>query len=150
LLPNAKLALELEGKLLWRSGWGFALAARYVTESTRTDSDGRGLIVHAAGGQSSALYRINPYWEASLGAALYRLAGTGVGPGAREGSAWAAGPSAGVAFVPFQHERIWLALAGELHWNAYRPTFEFENHGPIFSPSLFDVSIFIRVGPRFH
>jgi hypothetical protein len=151
LLPKPALELELQGKSVFYDRVGVALTARYVAaRSDDDDAQGRGLTVSAAGGQLSGLYRPTGYLEAALGASLYRLAGEGRGSGARADTAWAAGPNAGLCFLPLPRGLLWLGFGGELHWNALRPRFEFSHFGPIFTASPLDFSLFLRVGPRFH
>jgi hypothetical protein len=150
LLPKLAPAFELQGSALFAQRFGFALAARYIARTAQeADADGRAVSANAVGGLLSGLYRPNGYWETALGGSVYRLSGTGSGPGNRSDTAWAAGPHAGLRFLPLQGSRIWLGLGGELQWNALRPRFEFLNHGQIFVASRFDFSLFLQVGPRF-
>lgn len=150
LLPKLAPAFELQGRALFAERFGFALAARYIARTAQeADADGRAVAANAVGGLLSGLYRPSGYFEAGLGGSVYRLAGTGSGPGNRSDAAWAAGPHAGLRFLPLQRSPIWLGLGGELQWNALRPRFEFLNHGQIFISSRFNFSLFLQVGPRF-
>ncbi|HWA73405.1 MAG TPA: hypothetical protein VG937_13760 [Polyangiaceae bacterium] len=150
LLPGAALGLELFGEALWKQRFGASLAARYLARRSEQDAAGRGLVVDAFGGQALGRYRANSRWEAGLGAAAFRLDADGLGPGRRPGHAWAAGPALEIGFEPLRTQHWWLGIAAEARWNLLRPTFEFLNHGPIFTASRFDFSLFLRLGPRFH
>lgn len=151
LLPKVAPVFELQAKSLFDERLGFALSARYLASRSQPDDAlGRGLTVDAVGGQLTGRYRLSGYWEAALGGAAYRLAGTGRGLGNRSDTAWAAGPTAGLCFLPLHRTRIWVGLVGEAQWNLLRPRFEFLNYGPIFTASRFNFSMFFQVGPRFH
>lgn len=150
LLPKLAPAFELQGRALFAERFGFALAGRYIARTEQeADAEGRAVSAHAIGGLLSGLYQPSDYWEAGLGGSVYRLAGTGSGAGNRSDTAWAAGPHAGLRFIPLPRSRIWIGLGGGLHWNALRPRFEFLNHGQIFISSRFNFSLFLQVGPRF-
>lgn len=149
LLPRIAAAFDLQAKSVWHERLGLALAAHYVARTTEEYPGGRGLTVDAAGAQVSGVYRLNGYLEAQLGGAISRLAGTGIGSGSRSDSAWAAGPNAGVGFLPLRRGVFWAGVLGTLQWNALRPSFEFLNHGPIFTVSRYSFSLFLQVGPRF-
>lgn len=148
LLPKVAPLFELQAKSLFYDRVGLALAARYLARRTH-DQGERGVTVDALGGQLTGRYRLSGYWEAALGGSVYRLAGTGQGLGQRSDSAWAAGPTVGLCFLPLPRSRIWIALAGEAGWNALRPRFEFENYGPIFTASRSNFALFLQVGPSF-
>lgn len=150
LQPAVALAFELEGRSLWGQ-FGVALAGRYLISSSERDDQGRGVSIDTWGAQVAGLYRPAPRWEMRIGTAGYRLFGHGIGTASdRAGGAWSLGPCAGVAFVPLVHAFMSLALGGDVHWNAMQPRFDVLNHGNVFSSSLFDFSIFLRVGPRSH
>jgi hypothetical protein len=150
LLPGAAIGVELFGAASWHGRIGASLAARYLARRSQQDEAGRGLVVDAFGGQALGRYRLNPRWEAGLGAGLYRLDADGLGPGRRPDHAWAAGPAAEIGFEPLQIPVWWLGISAEARWNVLRPTFEFRNYGSIFTASRFDLSLFLRLGPRFH
>jgi hypothetical protein len=150
LLPEIALALELQGKSVFYDRFGVALSARYLfPRSAEKDSQGRGLTASAAGAQLLGVYRPLAYMEAGLGGSVYRLSGEGEGVGQRSDTAWGGGPNMALSFLPLPSGPLWLALGTELQWNVIRPTFEFASHGPIFTSSRFDFSVFLRLGPRF-
>jgi len=150
LLPEMALALDLQGKSVFYDRFGVALSARYLfPRSAEKDAQGRGLTASAAGAQLLAVYRPLAYMEAGLGGSVYRLSGEGEGVGQRSDTAWGGGPNAALSFLPLPSGPLWLGLGTELQWNVIRPTFEFASHGPIFTSSRFDFSVFLRLGPRF-
>lgn len=146
LVPQAAPAFTLEGRALFAPGFGFGLAGHYVTEESYEDDAGRGVTVDAWGGRAFGLYQPIPYLLTGLGASASKLNGTGQGSGGRSDSAWAAGPTAGLWFVPLPRLPVWLAVGGELYWNVLRPVFAFDNYGEIFSSSRFTASLFLSVG----
>ncbi len=150
LQPEPAVSLELEGRALWRR-FGVAIAGRDLLSNSMRRGDGRGVALHGLGAHLTGLYRLSPRWEMRLGAAGYRLSGSGLGTAAdRTAGAWALGPSAGVAVALLPAGPVLMMVGGDAHWNVIRPSFEILNYGEVFSSSLVDFSIFFRVGPRLH
>jgi hypothetical protein len=148
LEPQAAPAFELLGKASLRRV-GVAASLRYLAPRSQRDASGRGVTVQAVGAQLLGVYRAPGALEFGLGAAAYQLFGTGLGSGARDGSAWAWGPALSLGFLPVRTRWFWFGLAGELRWNLVRPRFEFLNYGEIFSASALSGGIFLQIGPRF-
>lgn len=124
-LPQPVLALELEGKALWRS-FGIASSLRYLTPTDKTTPEGKGVRLQALGISASGIFRPSRLWEARLGFAAQRLAGSGTGPITERGRdvAWAAGPTLGLAFVPLQLGSFWAGAGAEGQLNAVRGRFQ--------------------------
>ncbi len=154
-LPDPVLALELESKALWRY-LGVSANLRYLLPADETTPTNRGVKLRALGAGLSGIFRPSRSWEARLGFAAQRLAGEGNGRIAQQGrdSAWAAGPTLGLAFVPFQAEGFWAGLGAEGQLNAIRGQFEILNYyQPVSSESyvIYEVpwlsgSAFVRLG----
>ncbi|HYQ15125.1 MAG TPA: hypothetical protein VEQ58_05200 [Polyangiaceae bacterium] len=123
-LPKPVLALELETKALWRH-FGAAAAVRYSLPADKTVGD-KGVELRALGVAVNGIFRPSPWWEARLGFAAQRLAGSGTGTIAQPGSdsAWAAGPTLGLALLPLQTKRFWAGLGAEGQLNAVRGRFQ--------------------------
>lgn len=155
-LPPPVLALELESKVLWRH-WGLGVGLRYLTPGEERDAQGRGVRLQALGGGLTGIFRPSPTWEARLGFAAQRLFGEGLGAGpafqSYGGSAWAAGPTIGLGFVPFESGPFWIGLGAEGQLNLLRGRFEILNYSEIIdnSTEIYAVpwlagSAFVRLG----
>jgi hypothetical protein len=154
-LPDPVLALELESKALWRY-FGASAHLRYLLPSEKLTSTNRGVELRALGAGLSGIFRPSRWWEARLGFAAQRLNGQGSGSIAKQGtdSAWAAGPTLGLAFVPLQAGRFWAGAGAEGQLNAVRGRFEILNYyQPLSDDSLvvYQVpwlagSAFVRLG----
>jgi hypothetical protein len=155
-LPRPVLALELESKVLWQY-LGVSLSLRYLSPTTETvPNDDKGVKLRAFGAGVSGIFRPSRLWEARLGFAAQRLSGDGTGSIARKGSdsAWAAGPTLALAFVPLQSPPFWAGLGAEGQLNAVRGHFEILHYyRPVSEDSyaIYDVpwlagSAFVRLG----
>lgn len=154
-LPDPVFALELESKALWRN-LGASAHVRYLLPSEKMTNTNRGVELRALGAGLSGILRPSRWWEARLGFAAQRLTGRGSGPIAKHDrdSAWAAGPTLGLAFVPLQTDRFWAGAGAEGQLNAVRGRFEILNYyQPLSGDSLvvYQVpwlagSAFVRLG----
>jgi hypothetical protein len=155
-LPRPVLALELESKALWRH-LGVSLSLRYLSPTTETVvDDDKGVRLHAFGAGVSGIFSPSPAWEARLGFAAQRLSGDGTGSIVRKGtdSAWAAGPTLALAFVPLRSPAFWAGLGAEGQLNALRGHFEIlhyyrpvsEDSYPIYDVPWLAGSAFVRLG----
>ena len=124
-LPKPVLALELESKLLWKS-WGVAAGLRYYAPAQHLDQSNKGVNLQALGTAVSGVFRPSRFWEARLGFAAQRLSGQGTGRINQPlgDSAWAAGPTLGLSFVPLHQGPFWAGLAAEGQLNLARGRFE--------------------------
>jgi hypothetical protein len=125
-LPAPVLALELESKVLWRY-LGATAAVRYLLPADRNTAEGdKGVQLQAFGVAASGIFRPSRLWEARLGFAAQRLAGQGTGSITQHDrdSAWAAGPTLGLGFVPVQAGPLWAGLSAEGQLNVVRARFE--------------------------
>src|SRR6185369_685687 len=95
-------------------------------------------------------------WQARLGLAAQRLSGSGMGSITQRGSdsAWAAGPTLGLTFVPFQSGPAWVGLGAEGQLNAVRGHFQILHYYRPVSELAYDAyqvpwlagSAFVRLG----
>jgi hypothetical protein len=155
-LPRPVAALELESKALWRY-LGVSLSLRYLSPTTETIvNDDKGVRLHALGAGVSGIFRPSPLWEARLGFAVQRLSGDGTGSIVRKStdSAWAAGPTLALAFVPLLSPPFWAGLGAEGQLNVVRGHFEILHYYRSLSEdsyAIYDVpwlaaSAFVRLG----
>ncbi len=142
-LPHAVPALELESKVLWRH-LGVAASLRYLASAAEMTATNKGVELRALGFAASGMFRPSRLWEARLGFAAQRLAGEGSGSITQQGSdsAWAAGPTLGLAFAPLQLPPVWGGIGAEGQLNAVRGRFEILNY---FQPLSSDAYVVYRV-----
>jgi hypothetical protein len=127
-LPEPVLALELEGKALWRHA-GVGVNLRYLLPAERRDETEQGVELTAWGAGVLALFRPSQAWEARVGFAGQRLSGRGVGVDRGYSDAvWAAGPTLGLAWTPLRRGRFRAGLGAEGQLNLVRGRFEILNH----------------------
>lgn len=128
-LPDPVPAFELESKLLWRYV-GASASLRYLFPADELTSSNKGVELRAWGVAASGIFRPSRLWEVRLGFAAQRLSGEGSGAIAQQGtdSAWAAGPTLGLAFVPLQIPPLWAGVGAEGQLNALRGRFEILNY----------------------
>jgi hypothetical protein len=128
-LPAPVPALELESKALWRYV-GLALSLRYLLPADEMTRTNKGVELRALGAGVSGAFRPSRAWEARLGFAVQRLAGQGSGSITKHGrdSAWAAGPTLGLNFVPLQTARLWAGVGADGQLNVVRGQFEILNY----------------------
>jgi hypothetical protein len=124
-LPSPVLALELESKALWRL-WGVSANVRYLAPAERIDKADKGVKLQALGAGIAGIFRPSRLWEARLGFAAQRLSGEGTGSITKTqvDSAWAAGPTLGLAFIPIQLRPFWAGVGAEGQLNAVRGNFQ--------------------------
>jgi hypothetical protein len=151
ILPPPVFTAELESKVLWRL-FGVGLAVRFLAPGEERDADGRGVRLQAFGGALAGIFRPSRTWEARLGFAAQRLSGEGLSDEVptftpQQDSAWTAGPTLGLGFVPFQEPPFWLGLGAEGQLNLLRARFEILNHdGEIYEVPWLAGSGFVRLG----
>jgi hypothetical protein len=128
-LPKPVLALELESKLLWKY-WGVGLGLRYYAPSEHIDQANKGVSLQALGAGVAGIFRPSRLWEARVGFAAQRLSGQGTRSITQPqgGSAWAAGPSLGLSFVPIHQGAFWAGLGAEGQLNVLRGRFEIRHY----------------------
>jgi hypothetical protein len=129
---------------------------RYLLPSEELTDTNRGVKLRALGAGLSGIFRPSRLWEARLGFAAQRLAGRGSGNITHQGSdsAWAAGPTLGLAFIPLQLHRFWAGVGAEGQLNAVRGRFEILNYYQPLSDDSYVVyevpwlagSAFVRLG----
>ena len=131
--------------------YGVATRLRYRSAGTVQDENQRGVRVSGAGAQLALLVRPHRVFEASLGASLYRLSGTGLGSvlSQREDTAWSAGPALGFSLIPLDRRGTWVGVGGELYLDLIRPEFEILNYNAVFRVPALSGSIFLRIGHVF-
>jgi hypothetical protein len=123
-LPKPVLALELESKLSWQR-WGLGASLRYYAPAEHLDAQNKGATLQALGAGITGIFRPSRLWEARLGFAAQRLSGQGAGvTKPADDSAWAAGPTLGLGFVPLQAGAFWAGLGAEGQLNAARGRFQ--------------------------
>jgi len=154
-LPKPVLALELESKLLWRR-WGVGASVRYYATAEHRDALNEGVNLQALGAGVTGVFRPSPLWEARLGFAAQRLSGEGAGSVAQRtgDSAWAAGPTLGLGFVPVHQGPFWAGLGAEGQLNAVRGRFQILHYSrdvatpshEIYAVSWLAGSAFVRLG----
>jgi len=154
-LPKPVLALELESKLLWRR-WGVGASVRYYAPAKHLDALDEGVTLQALGAGITGIFRPSPLWEARLGFAAQRLSGEGAGSVAHPtgDSAWAAGPTLGLGFVPVHRGPFWAGLGAEGQLNAVRGRFQILHYSrdvstashEIYAVSWLAGSAFVRLG----
>jgi hypothetical protein len=78
------------------------------------------------GASISGIFRPSRLWEARLGFAAQQLSGEGTGSIVQPhgDSAWAAGPTLGLGFVPIHQGPFWAGLEAEGQLNLARGRFE--------------------------
>lgn len=127
-LPKPVLALELEGKALWRYV-GVSANVRYLLRADERDANRQGADLDALGAGVSGIFRPSRAWEARLGFAGQRLSGRGIGENSRfQDAVWAAGPTLGLSCVPLRLGQAWAAVGAEGQLNALRGRFEILNY----------------------
>lgn len=127
-LPEPVLALELEGKVLWRF-LGLGASVRYLLPAQQRDETRQGADLSALGGGVTGIFRPSSEWEARLGFAAQQLWGSGVGRNSGyTATVVAAGPTLGLAWVPLRHGPLWAGLGGEGQLNVARGRFEILNY----------------------
>jgi hypothetical protein len=153
-LPKPVLALELEGKTLWRY-WGVSLNLRYLAPSQKLESSSKGVKLQALGAGVAGIFRPSRLWEARLGFAAQRLSGQGAGvTDPQTDSAWAAGPTLGLELTPLQVRPFWLGLGAEGQLNAVRGRFQILHYFRPVSEAPYEIyavpwlagSAFVRLG----
>ena len=154
-VPKPVLAFELEGKTLWQR-FGVGANLRYLLPALKIDVEGKHLNVRAWGAGVTGIFRPSRLWEARLGFAAQRLSGEG-GAGIAKpesDSAWAAGPTLGLGFVPIQTKPFWAGLGAEGQLNAVRGRFQIRHYSQDVTRATHDVyqvpwlagSAFVRLG----
>lgn len=127
-LPKPVLALELEGKLLWRHV-GLGANVRYLLRADRRDSTQQGAELSALGVGLTGIFRPALDWEARLGFAAQGLFGSGLGVGTgSSATVWAAGPTLGLGWAPLRRGPIWAGVGAEGQLNLARGRFEILNY----------------------
>lgn len=127
-LPTVTPAFELESQALWPE-WGVALGARYLMRSEALLDDESGATLQAFGGHAALIFRPAPAWQARLGFAAQYLLGQGQGSAeTQDAKVWAAGPTLGLGFVPYEQGAVWLGLGAEGQLNAMRGEFKILNY----------------------
>jgi hypothetical protein len=153
-LPKPVFALELEGESLWQR-FGVALNLRHLSPTQKLLATKQGADLSAFSGGVAGIFRPSRRWEARLGFAAQRLAAHGVGSAHNaDDTAWAAGPTLGLGFVPLQSGFFWAGFGAEGQLNAIRGRFEIRNYSGMLSDSpqpVFQVpwlagSAFVRLG----
>lgn len=150
-LTKTTPAFELEAQALWRE-WGAALGARYLMRTKDFVDDVRGATLQAVGGHGALIFRPSPAWQARLGFAAQLLLGDGQGSAKPQSAkVWAAGPTLGLGFVPYESGSFWLGLGGEGQLNAVRGEFKILNYNRVFDRPVHSVpwlagSAFVRLG----
>jgi hypothetical protein len=150
-LPMPTAVIELEAQALWRA-WGMALGARYLVPSEELDENGRGAKLHAFDAHVAGVFRPSPAWQARLGFAAQRLSGEGAGSLAvQTATVWAAGPTLGLGFVPYEQGNLWLGLGAEGQLDVVRGDFRILNYNRGDDRSIHEVpwlsgSAFVRLG----
>lgn len=146
-LPPAVLAVDLEGKALWRR-WGVGLNLRYLAPGQTPSSQERGVRVHAFGAGVSGIFRPAPAWEARLGFAAQRLTGKGLDADSTQTDiAWAAGPTLGLGITALELGSFWAGLGAEGQLNLVRGHFEIINYsGEVYDVRWLSGSAFVRLG----
>ncbi len=154
-LPKPVLAFELESKALWQS-FGVGVNLRYLLLAQKVDAEDKHLNVRALGAGVTGIFRPSPLWEAHLGFAAQRLMGEG-GEGIAKpetDSAWAAGPTIGLGFIPIQTKPFWAGLGAEGQLNAVRGRFQIRHYSQDVTRETQDIfqvpwlagSAFVRLG----
>ncbi len=132
-LPKPVLALELEGKALWRYV-GVGASVRYLLPAERRDENQQGADLRALGASVTGLFRPSHDWEARLGFAGHRLSGDGIGVNRGYSAAvWAAGPTLGLGWLPLRRGPFWGGLGAEGQLNVVRGRFEIINYSGDFN-----------------
>jgi hypothetical protein len=127
-LPRATPSFELEAQVLWQR-WGAAFGARYLLRAEKLVDDARGATVQAVGGHAALIFRPSRDWQARLGFAAQLLLGDGQGSAKPQSAqVWAAGPTLGLGFVPYEFGPAWLGLGAEGQLNAVRGEFKILNY----------------------
>ena len=150
-LPRATPSFELEAQALWRR-WGAALGARYLMRTEELVDDARGATVQAVGGHATLIFRPSRAWQARLGFAAQLLLGDGRGSAKPQSAQiWAAGPTLGLGFVPYESGPLWLGVGAEGQLNAVRGEFKILNYNrvvdrPVHSVPWLAGSGFVRFG----
>jgi hypothetical protein len=150
-LPRPAPSFELEAQALWRQ-WGAALGARYLLRTKELVDDARGATLQAAGGHAALIFRPSPAWQARLGFAAQLLLGDGQGSAKPQSAqVWAAGPTLGLGFVPYESGPLWLGLGAEGQLNAVRGEFKILNYNRGLDHAVHSVpwlagSAFVRFG----
>jgi hypothetical protein len=150
-LPHPTPTFELESQALWRS-WGAALGVRYLLPSDKLDQAQRGATLQAFGAHAAGIFRPSRSWQARLGVAAQRLSGDGRGSlKTQSASVWAAGPTLGLGFVPYERGALWLGLGAEGQLNALRGDFQILNYNQqddrvVHEVSWLSGSAFVRLG----
>lgn len=154
-LPHPVLALELESKAFWRH-LGLSASLRYLAPTQKVDDQAKKVELQALGAGVAGLFRPSRRWEARLGFAVQRLNGEGGGSIAKghQDSVWVAGPTLGLAFIPFQRGPFWAGLGAEGQLNAVRGSFQIIHYsrdvtGPpyeIYPVPWLAGSAFVRLG----
>lgn len=154
-VPKPVLALELESKALWQR-FGVGVRLRYLLPAQKVDAEAKHLNVRAFGAGMTGIFRPSALWEAQLGFAAQRLSGEG-GQGIAQpqtDSAWAAGPTLGLAFIPIQTKPFWAGLGAEGQLNAVRGRFQIRHYSQDVTSESHDIyqvpwlagSAFVRLG----
>lgn len=151
-LPHPTPTFELESQALWRD-WGAALGLRYLLPSDELDAEQRGATLQAFGAHAAGIFRPSRGWQARVGFAIQRLIGDGQGSlkKTQSASVWAAGPSLGLGFVPYEQGALWLGLGAEGQLNALRGDFQILNYNQQDDHVVHEVpwlsgSAFVRLG----
>jgi hypothetical protein len=154
-VPKPVLALELEGKVLWQR-FGVGANLRYLLPAQKIDAEDKHLNARALGAGVTGIFRPSRLWEARLGFAAQRLSGKG-GQGIAQpqtDSAWAAGPTLGLAFTPIHIKPLWAGLGAEGQLNAVRGRFQIRHYSQDVTSVAHDIyqvpwlagSAFVRLG----
>jgi hypothetical protein len=154
-LPRPVLALELESKAYWQY-LGVSASLRYLAPTEKVDDQAKSVELRALGAGVTGLFRPSRWWEARLGFAAQRLSGQGAGTIAEshQDSAWTAGPTLGLAFIPIQERWFWAGLGAEGQLNVVRGSFQILHYsrdvtGPpyeIYLVPWLAASTFVRLG----
>ena len=150
-LPKAAPAFELEAQALWRQ-WGAALGARYFMPIEKLVDGERGASLRAYGAHAALSFRPSHAWQARLGFAAQLLLGDGRGSAKPQSArVWAAGPTLGLGFVPYESGPLWLGLGAEGQLNAVRGEFKILNYNRGVDHAVHSVpwlagSAFVRLG----
>lgn len=153
-LPKAVLALELEGKVLWRH-LGVSASLRALLPAERRDPNRQGADLYALGAGVTGIFRPATDWEARLGFAVQRLSGKGFGLNqGYSASVWAAGPTLGLGWTPLRYGAFWAGVGAEGQLNVVRGRFEILNYSgeltgqryPVYRVPWLSGDAFVRFG----
>jgi hypothetical protein len=140
------LLLDIDAQLKWLR-WGVATGFRYLLPVSVQDRRNIGARVGGIGAYAAGIFEPWPRLQGRLGFVAYRLSGTGLGSlQTGHDTAWEAGPTCGVSFIPYEYLPFSTSVGAEGQLNLLGAHFEILHYGPVFQVPTVSGSAFARAG----